>query len=114
QYYTITDLVSAGCLAKPLTVTATSGMNWDISICVCTFRRPELLMQLLTVLPAQFPPGKLCEIVVVDNDPERSAAAVFAQMRQQAPDVTLRDLHVGTPNIALARNAAVAAAQGTW
>lgn len=86
----------------------------DISLCICTFRRPELLADLLRAIPAQIPLGLRAELIVVDNDPARSATPALAAARPEIAPLTLTVLHEATPNIALARNAAVAAAQGRW
>jgi succinoglycan biosynthesis protein ExoM len=85
----------------------------DISICICTFKRPELLNDLLHALTQQATAHLHIEVVVVDNDPRRSASAVLQQWQTQLP-FPLTALSETTPNIAIARNAAVAAAQGTW
>jgi succinoglycan biosynthesis protein ExoM len=83
-----------------------------ISVCVCTFRRPELLAQLLAALAGQVdaPPF---EVVVVDNDPQRSAAAVLAAAASE-PQLRLRVASEARQNIALARNATVRLARAGW
>lgn len=87
----------------------------DISLCICTFRRPELLAQLLRALSEQeVPEGLRIEIVVVDNDPQRSASQVLEQAARELAPLPLVVQHEATPNIALARNAAIRAARGTW
>jgi len=81
----------------------------DVSICVATFRRPELLARLLEALEAERRSsvrGFTSEVVVVDNDPEGSAYDVV----MQAPDV--RYLQERRPGIAAARNAAVRNSHG--
>jgi succinoglycan biosynthesis protein ExoM len=85
----------------------------DISICICTFRRPALLDQLLTALTEQACDGLRVEVVVVDNDPAGSAAAVLRDWQSRMP-MPLHARHETTPNIAQARNAAVHTAQGEW
>jgi succinoglycan biosynthesis protein ExoM len=85
----------------------------DISICICTFRRPALLDQLLAALTEQPCDGLRVEVVVVDNDPAGSAAAVLRDWQARFP-MPLHARHESTPNIAQARNAAVHTAQGQW
>ncbi|MEI2414840.1 glycosyltransferase [Orrella sp. JC864] len=85
----------------------------DLSICICTYKRPAQLDALLAAILAQDTAGKALECVVVDNDPQRSAAAVLTRW-QDHPGLPVRALHERTPNIALARNAAVHAATGDW
>ncbi|RFB73780.1 MULTISPECIES: glycosyltransferase family 2 protein [unclassified Herbaspirillum] len=85
----------------------------DISICICTFRRPALLDQLLMALTEQACDGLRVEVVVVDNDPAGSAAEVLRDWQSRMP-MPLHARHETTPNIAQARNAAVHTAQGEW
>jgi succinoglycan biosynthesis protein ExoM len=85
-----------------------------ISICICTFRRPLLLARLLTAITEQARAGQSLEVVVVDNDPEASAAPVLQQLLKTGYPYRLKTLHCATPNIAAARNAAVHAAEGDW
>lgn len=83
----------------------------DISVCICTFKRPALLDALLRAVSRQARGGLALEVIVVDNDPLRSADPVLHAWQARG-DIVLKALHVDTPNIALARNAAVHAAQG--
>lgn len=85
----------------------------DISICICTFRRPALLDQLLAALSEQARDQLQIEIVVVDNDPGGTAAPVLHDWQGRLP-VPLQAHHETTPNIARARNLAVQAARGAW
>lgn len=75
----------------------------ELSILVCTFRRPEFLGALLAGLEAQHG-GPRRELVVVDNDPEGSARAVVAAS-------SARYLVEPRPGVSWARNRAVAAAR---
>jgi succinoglycan biosynthesis protein ExoM len=86
-----------------------------ISVCVCTFKRPSLLSELLLALRGQtFSDGKLLlELVVVDNDPAHSAKAVMDAWTPHER-VVLRYFHVPVPNIAVARNAAIGQAKGQY
>lgn len=81
----------------------------DVSICVCTFRRPAMLDGLLTRLAEQ--QMAPLEVIVVDNDPAHSAQSVLQSWAGRLP---LRFWHLPEPNIALARNLAVAQARGEW
>ena len=83
-------------------------MATDITVCICTYKRPQFLRWLLENLDKQ-QIGKLTfSAVVVDNDSDRSA--------QQAVKETASTLHYNVrylcepyKNIAAARNAAVRA-----
>lgn len=80
-----------------------------VSVCICTFRRPQALRQLLdslqqqTVLPAR--------VVVVDNDGLRSAEAVCKDADYR---FELIYDHEPEQNISRARNRTLRHAQGQW
>lgn len=81
----------------------------ELSICICTCRRPLLLERLLATLATHA--LEASEIIVVDNDPANSARPVLAKWQSRLP---LTSAHVPVPNIAAARNATVDLAQGQW
>lgn len=85
-----------------------------ISVCICTFKRPKLLRQLLDRLDDQRTDGLFAySVVVADNDPEQSA-------RQMVNDFSatshVRVTYCSEPqqNIALARNKALQHAEGDF
>lgn len=83
-----------------------------ISVCICTYRRPELLERTLDGVVSQSShPDFDVELVIVDNDNERSAQATAH--RRQA-ERALRIVYDCEPeqNIALARNRAIRNASG--
>jgi len=85
-----------------------------ISVCVCTYKRPRHLETLLDALQNQDIAGGFSYgLVVVDNDPLRSAEKVVQQkVGQSSIPITY---HVEPEqNIALARNKAVANAIGDF
>ncbi len=87
----------------------------NISVCICTFRRPALLAALLDVVGAQ-DLGMLnaqVELIVVDNDPAHSARLVLQAWNAPA-GFTLHFVHVPEANISVARNTAVNKATGEW
>ena len=84
----------------------------DVSVCVCTFRRPEMLGRLLDRLAEQDRGGApTFEIVVVDNDAARSAEPVVAGFAARTGHL-IEHRCEPRQNIALARNLAVEAATG--
>lgn len=89
------------------------GTSFDLSVCICTYKRPDLLAGLLQRLQELHEIEQIAEIVIVDNDPARSASAVIEKWEQQSR-IPVVALHVPTPNISLARNAAIHAAKGEW
>lgn len=91
----------------------TVAMN-AVTVVICTFRRPALLREALASVLAQgLDAAWSLDVVVVDNSPERSARAVVAEMAAGAP-VPVRYVHEPHSNIALARNAGLAHAQGGY
>jgi len=83
-----------------------------ISVCVCTFKRPELLARTLAGL-GNLETGQLFSysVVVVDNDVLESARPTVEAFAAKTP-VTLRYVVEPKPNISLARNRAVCSADG--
>ena len=83
----------------------------DVSVCVCTFRRPALLKQLLQSLAEQTFPISRLECVVVDNDEAGSAQETVTRFGREHPELTIRYAHELTPGVSHARNRAVAQAR---
>lgn len=85
-----------------------------ITVCLCTYRRPEMLQSLLEDLREQETGGLFTySILVVDNDHQRSAHAVvsvFAARQQLRVDYHVEPLQ----NIALARNKAIEQSVGDY
>lgn len=85
-----------------------------ISVCVCTYRRPAMLMHLLERLRAQEAAGRFdYSIVVVDNDVARSAESVVRTF-ENASGTSLSYDCEPEQNIALARNRAVRNSRGNY
>jgi len=84
-----------------------------ICVCICTYKRPELLADLLSELEVQKRNGQFdYSIIVVDNDRSESARAVAESF---ARDSILRLTYDVVPeqSIPQARNRAVALARGS-
>jgi succinoglycan biosynthesis protein ExoM len=85
-----------------------------ISVCICTFRRSELLIRLLQALSCQETVGFFTySIVVADNDASQSAKEVVSQFAMRCP-IQVTYCVEPEQNIALARNLALANAQGDF
>lgn len=85
-----------------------------ISVCICTYRRPELLRRSLQAICAQVTDGLFgYSIVVVDNDQEQSAQAVVSQISAVSA-VPVKYCLQPRQNIALARNTAAENATGDF
>jgi succinoglycan biosynthesis protein ExoM len=83
-----------------------------VSVCICTYRRPQSLAQLLTALTGQLTDGRFAySIVVADNDHLESARPVVSDFAATAP-VPVRYCVEPRQNVALARNKAVDNASG--
>ena len=83
-----------------------------ISICICSYKRPEMLRKLLGELRGLETRDRFTfSVVISDNDPEESARAVIEDFSSDYP---VRIDYVTEPrrSISLARNAAVAKATG--
>ena len=84
-----------------------------ISVCICTYRRPEMLRRLLEKLEIQdVDDGRFdYSVVVADNDKARSAEGLVADFKNNS---TLDLTYCSQPerNIALTRNASIANARG--
>lgn len=85
-----------------------------ISVCVCTYKRPEFLERLLADLGVQETDGLFTySIVVTDNDSLRSAEALVKEFAAKTP------IHVtysveARQNICLARNTAIEHSTGEF
>jgi len=85
-----------------------------ISVCICTYRRPQSLLRLLTELTAQATGGRFTySVVVADNDHSESARAVVSEFAAAAP-IPICYCVEPQQNIALARNKAVENATGDF
>ena len=85
-----------------------------ISICVCTYRRQELLKRLLTGINRQESGDCFTySIVVADNDAEQTARSVVAEFLGQARVPVVYCVEPRR-NIALVRNRAIAHADGDF
>jgi predicted glycoside hydrolase/deacetylase ChbG (UPF0249 family) len=85
-----------------------------ICVCICTYKRPELLKRLLRDIDAQDTGGLFSySIVVADNDPEGSARTSVEEM-QRVLHVPLKYCAEPNRGIARARNTVVANAEGDY
>lgn len=85
-----------------------------ISVCICTYQRPDLLKRLLEAVARQKSDGTFSfSIVVVDNDRTESARQTVAEFAERF-SVQITYQVEATPNIAMARNLVVANAKGNF
>jgi len=84
----------------------------EITVCICTYRRPELLERLLVALAKQRTDGRFqFSCVVVDNDAEASARATIERLQPTLPFPIRYDVETAR-NFALVRNRAIGLAEG--
>ncbi len=87
-------------------------MTPHITVCVCTYKRPDLLRRLLLRLEQQTTTGRFTyAVVVADNDAEHSARPVCDEFSSRSALVVT---YASEPrqNIALARNEALRQSRG--
>jgi glycosyltransferase involved in cell wall biosynthesis len=85
-----------------------------ISVCVCTYKRAQFLKRLLDALAHQETAGRFTySIVVVDNDPSRSARPVVSAF-ENSSSISIKYGVEPRQSIALARNKAVENAAGDY
>src|SRR6266852_2150668 len=85
-----------------------------VTVCICTYRRPDPLRRLLVALGEQQTRGRFSySIVVADNDRCESAREVVARFAAESP-VAVTYCVEPEQNIALARNRALMDAGGDF
>jgi glycosyltransferase involved in cell wall biosynthesis len=85
-----------------------------ISVCICTFRRPQLLPRLLREVVNQETNGLFTySVLVVDNDALRSAESVVLQFASES-NIPITYCVQPRQNISLARNQAISRATGDY
>jgi succinoglycan biosynthesis protein ExoM len=85
-----------------------------ISVCICTYKRPQLLSRLLDELANQETKGLFTySIVIVDNDQSLSAKALVSEFTTSSA-VPIKYCAEPRQNIALARNMAVENSEGDY
>lgn len=86
----------------------------QISVCICTYKRPDLLRRLLEELERQQTGEAFTfSVVVADNDAARSAEPLVAEFARRSPDRVAYCCEP-TQNIALVRNRAIENAAGDF
>jgi glycosyltransferase involved in cell wall biosynthesis len=95
-------------------MTSMTGDASHISVCVCTYKRPDLLKRLLQAVDGQDTGGLFTfSVVVADNDERRSAEALVRNVAARST-VPIRYCVEPRQNIALTRNRAVENADGDF
>lgn len=85
-----------------------------ITVCVCTYRRPEFLKRLLDELDHQDTCGLFTySIVIADNDRSESAKGIVSEFAAKSR-IEIKYVVEPQQNIALARNKAISSATGDF
>ena len=86
-----------------------------ISVCICTYKRPNQISKLVAFFLSEelSNPGDELELIVVDNDPNRSGVTALQGLADSFT-VGFILVHVAIPNISAARNAAIERATGDY
>ena len=95
--------------ARAAPAAAARALWLSFSLIIVTKGRPEPLRAALRSVVRALPPN--AEVIVVDGDPDRSAAAPVAELRRAHPDVSARYLATD-PGMTLQRNRGIDAARG--
>lgn len=90
----------------------TTPTSQTVDICVCTFRRPEVVDTLRSLM-AQDAPGLTLRVIVADNDGHPSAQARVESIAEEA-SFPIVYVHAPERNISIARNACLDAATAEW
>ena len=87
---------------------------YHVCVCICTFKRPELLGRVLASIANQVTKGLFtCSVVVADNDATQSARPVIAEFSASSQFPVTYCVEP-RQNIALARNKALEYADGDF
>jgi succinoglycan biosynthesis protein ExoM len=101
-------------VGSPVPGSSVANAKEHISVCICTYKRPEPLGRLLLAVSAQDTDGLFTySVVIADNDHLESARAVVAELATIAP-IPMHYCVEPRQNIALARNKAVASSIGDF
>ncbi len=88
--------------------------NNHITVCICTYKRPYLLENLISKLEGQITEEFLrFNVVIVDNDPEISAKDIVTQIIDKTK-LSLKYYHEPDRGISSARNKSIKEADGKY
>ncbi|WP_298445074.1 glycosyltransferase family 2 protein [uncultured Ferrimonas sp.] len=88
-------------------------MTTRVCVCLCTFKRPQLIDTLNSIDAQQLPENVTLTLSIADNDAAGSGRAIVEQFRQQS-DMEVHYEIQPEKNISCARNTTVKNAQGDW
>jgi glycosyltransferase involved in cell wall biosynthesis len=84
-----------------------------VTVCICTFRRTTIASTLYSVANQLLPADIKCQIIVVDNDFERTAESLISAFRVRTK-IPVEYVHAPGQNISIARNAGLDVCKTRW
>ena len=90
-----------------------TGSDIAVDVCICTYRRPQVLEAIHSVAKQALPPHIRVRLVIADNSAEASARDLVAGLANKFA-IAVHYLHAPGANISIARNACLDFAEGDW
>src|SRR5262245_45029416 len=85
----------------------------ELTVCICTLRRPSVLSALDSVAKQSELPHVSVRILIIDNDSQPTAHNIVAEFRSRT-NIDVDYKHFPGHNISMARNAGLDAATTPW
>lgn len=85
----------------------------DVDICICSYRRPELLETLRAISHQIGSTQARIRVIVADNTQEAAAQTLVRDAAKELP-LNIHYMHAPADNISIARNACLDAARARW
>jgi succinoglycan biosynthesis protein ExoM len=85
----------------------------ELTVCICTFRRPSVLSTIDSVDRQSARTNRHVRILIIDNDSEPTALKIATEFRSRT-NIPVDYKHVPGQNISTARNAGLDAATTPW
>ena len=85
----------------------------ELTVCICTFRRPSVLYAIDSVAKQSELPNVSVRILIIDNDSEATALNAVTEFRSRT-NTHVDYKHVPSQNISMARNAGLDATPTPW
>jgi succinoglycan biosynthesis protein ExoM len=85
----------------------------EVTVCICTFRRPSVLHAIGSVAGQKLPNELSLRILVIDNDDAPTARNMISDY-YTATGISVDYRHAPSRNISIARNAALDVAETPW
>jgi len=91
----------------------TSQLREQVTVAICTFRRPSLAATLRSIAEQSLPKGRPLRVIVADNDDHDKCRSGIEQMGKDL-GLDLHYVHAPARNISVARNACLDACPTPW